>query len=1021
VGIVAALLESREISPVGRWLLPLVIVACVAALVLACFGSVLFRGEQYGYRDAAHYYYPLYQRVQAEWHAGRWPLWEAEENSGMPLLGNPTAAVLYPGKLIYALLPYAWAARLYVVAHTLLALAGMYVLLRSWQTSPTGAALAALGYAFGLPILFQYCNVIFLVGAAWLPLGFHAVDGWLRRGRRWALLELALVLAMQTLGGDPEAAYVLGVCAGGYALGLAWTGPGTRPSKKGKDSPPKRTWSWSKWWVVVQVLVGLAVVWIVGTLLLAAWLPRFRPPRSADRPALALPWMAWVPTGVASAWGLLALFFLARWRRGWESRLRIMLVGLVGAAALAAGLAAAQLLPVLEFTAQSGRAAGEGPHDIFPFSLEPIRLVEFLWPNVFGTYFKGNRSWVSLTPPLPHHSEVWVPSLYVGGLTLWLAMGGLGFRGGPPWRGWLSAVTLVTLVASLGEFTGPLWWARLFPTCAAHVGPQDPLGTTIIRLDGYLRDGDGSFYWFLATILPGFRQFRFSSKLLSFTVLGLAGLAGLGWDRLLASPGRHRRLARVAIGLLAVSLLALLAALLSRDGFVRALRFSEEQGGRSPFGSVDYRGAYLELCQGLAQASVVLMIGLFLVYRGARAPRLACVVAVLVTTADLALANARYIFTVPQALFDTTPKVVRLIEEAERRDPAPGPYRVHRMPIWDPLYWALVPSADRVRDYVSWERESIQPKYGLPYGINYTLTLGVAELYDYEWFFGGFHRTLDASAARALHAREGLKVVVYPRRSFDLWNTRYFVLPVFPNGWTEEHRGYAAFLPFTEPVYPDVRAFQGPGGPERQKAWAEREDYQILRNQNAFPRAWIVHAARFIEPIKGLERTARDKPMEEILYANDYLWHDPSRPVYDPRLLAWIDDDQRTALLPYLPGMPPGPRETVEVTTQEPQRVVLDVVLEHPGLVVLADIYYPGWQLTIDGANADIYRANRLMRGAAVKSGPHRLVYTYAPPSFALGGWITLAALGILVALAIAFTRRPISAGLLPPRTGVLE
>src|SRR5947209_7657296 len=123
--------------------------ACQLALLAACYGPALFKGEQFGYRDAAHFYYPLYQRVQQEWAAGRVPLWEPEENAGMPLLGNPTAAVLYPGKVIYAALPYAWGARIYVVAHSLLAFAGMFVLLRSWGTSPTGAAIAALGYAFG--------------------------------------------------------------------------------------------------------------------------------------------------------------------------------------------------------------------------------------------------------------------------------------------------------------------------------------------------------------------------------------------------------------------------------------------------------------------------------------------------------------------------------------------------------------------------------------------------------------------------------------------------------------------------------------------------------------------------------------------------------------------------------------------------------------------------------------------------------------------------------------------------------
>src|SRR3954464_5516649 len=110
----------------------LVGLACVLALSFACYRAVLFEGGQFAYRDAAHYYYPLYLRVQQEWDAGRWPLWEPARNGGMPLLGDPTAAVLYPGKVIYAPLPYAWGARLYVVAHTALAFLGMLALARSW-------------------------------------------------------------------------------------------------------------------------------------------------------------------------------------------------------------------------------------------------------------------------------------------------------------------------------------------------------------------------------------------------------------------------------------------------------------------------------------------------------------------------------------------------------------------------------------------------------------------------------------------------------------------------------------------------------------------------------------------------------------------------------------------------------------------------------------------------------------------------------------------------------------------------
>src|SRR4029079_15661434 len=133
-------------------ILPSLILACLALLVFACYGRAIFHGEQFAYRDASQYYYPLHKRVQAEWDAGRWPLWEPEENAGMPLLGNPTAAVLYPGKLVFAILPYASAARVYRGIHTARAYAAMLMLLRSWRTSWVGSALGASGYAFGAPI-----------------------------------------------------------------------------------------------------------------------------------------------------------------------------------------------------------------------------------------------------------------------------------------------------------------------------------------------------------------------------------------------------------------------------------------------------------------------------------------------------------------------------------------------------------------------------------------------------------------------------------------------------------------------------------------------------------------------------------------------------------------------------------------------------------------------------------------------------------------------------------------------------
>jgi hypothetical protein len=254
-----------------------------------------------------------------------------------------------------------------------------------------------------------------------------------------------------------------------------------------------------------------------------------------------------------------------------------------------------------------------------------------------------------------------------------------------------------------------------------------------------------------------------------------------------------------------------------------------------------------------------------------------------------------------------------------------------------------------------------------------------------------------------------------------MWNSRYFVIPVDPRGWRDEGRGYASFLEHTEPIYPDPRKFSGPDGQKRQKEWLERQDFQLLRNTSAYPRAWVVHGARFLPSIVGMNRAGRDAAMQEILFQNDSLWNDQDRTVYDPRQLAWIDLDKRPELLGYLPEGPPGPSESVTFVSLGPQRVELEAVLERPGLVILADIYYPGWRLTSDGQEAPIYRANRIMRGAAVKSGRHRLVYTYEPRSFRLGGRISVAGLAIAILLGLWSPRHPVTTSLLPEETPAIE
>jgi len=985
----------------------LLVVVCFTTLFLTCYGTALLGGGQFSYRDAGHYYYPLHERVQAEWNAGRWPLWEREENAGLPLLGNPTAAVLYPGKVVFAVLPYAWAARVYVVAHTALAFLTMLVLMRSWQTSWIGSALAALSYAFGAPILFQHSNVIYLVGAAWLPLGLHAVDRWVRMGRRWGLVELALVLSMQTLGGEPESAYILGLAAGGYAMGMAWSRArrvdgGQRASGEPGSSPAHR------WRRVLLAVIGVAL-WAAATLFLAVWLPRVRPRGFPPGP---LPWMVWAPSGVATAWGLVVLWlWSARGRAGWRFHLGVLWLGLAGAALLAAFLSAAQLLPVLEFSRETVRTAAPGLHDIYTFSIEPFRLLELAWPNVLGVHFGNNTYWRDAFDIPGVRPELWSQSLYLGGLTLVLACGELTLRRGPPWRVWLSAIVLVSLLGSLGRYASPIWAARtilqalqlpVLADLARNLGRLDPAAASPIRLDGLLRDGDGGVYWWLATLLPGFRQFRFPAKLFTFTALGLAALAGSGWDSL--RTRNHRRVA-ILCALMLLSSLAMLAGVaIARSAILKTLHTSVVS---STFGPIDSAGGLRAIVHSLAHAAIVSSLGLLALRLVRTRPFWAGAIVLMVMTADLALANARYVLTVPQAMLESKPEVLRVIEERERNSPSSGPFRIHRMAYWEPRVWQTRASSDRTLDLVAWHRDTLYPKHGINLGVEYTHVFGVGGLADFEPFFRDFLVAIKTpEAARMLGVGMGQRVVYYPRRSLDIWNTRYFIVPADAHGWREEYRGYASCLFGSERIYPNHESARQSHGENMSGEWIDNHDVQVLRNLDELPRAWVVHDARWVDSA-GASREARENTMREILFANDPLWYDPTRRTFDPRTLAWVDIDRRVELSPFLSGAAPQPGETVKVTYPTPQRVELEAVLQSPGLVILSDLYYPGWELTIDGKEAPIYPVNRLMRGAAVPAGNHKLVYSYAPRSFRVGRIVSILGLGALALCCVACGLRP--------------
>ena len=85
------------------------------------------------------------------------------------------------------------------------------------------------------------------------------------------------------------------------------------------------------------------------------------------------------------------------------------------------------------------------------------------------------------------------------------------------------------------------------------------------------------------------------------------------------------------------------------------------------------------------------------------------------------------------------------------------------------------------------------------------------------------------------------------------------------------------------------------------------------------------------------------------------------------------------------------------IAEDHPERVVADINSGAAGILVLADLDYPGWKATMDGHPAPILTADGCLRAVALPAGSHRVVFRYRPVSFYAGAALSLLALGTLL------------------------
>jgi len=107
----------------------------------------------------------------------------------------------------------------------------------------------------------------------------------------------------------------------------------------------------------------------------------------------------------------------------------------------------------------------------------------------------------------------------------------------------------------------------------------------------------------------------------------------------------------------------------------------------------------------------------------------------------------------------------------------------------------------------------------------------------------------------------------------------------------------------------------------------------------------------------------------------------------------WITQEELSQVnsLTGLPSISDYPR----IEQMKPNKLTLHA--KGPGLLVLSEVVYPGWQVWVDGKRSEIQPVFGIFRGVMLEEGEHDLVFVFRPLSVYLGLVIALLGIGYLI------------------------
>jgi hypothetical protein len=153
--------------------------------------------------------------------------------------------------------------------------------------------------------------------------------------------------------------------------------------------------------------------------------------------------------------------------------------------------------------------------------------------------------------------------------------------------------------------------------------------------------------------------------------------------------------------------------------------------------------------------------------------------------------------------------------------------------------------------------------------------------------------------------------------------------------------------------------------------------FYLYQNQHALPRAYMVYQYTVMADEQALSTMVSG----DFEFANNVL--------LDRELPAEARQGIRGGTA----------KSQVRITDYRAENATITVETEKPGLLVMSDLWFPGWKARLDGAETGIYRANYTYRAVIVPAGAHTILFSYQPASFATAIFMTILGLAIFIIL----------------------